>query len=141
MGKDMTGCILAKSTAGARGYPQRNANGRNVRLHREAMASHLGRDLDPSEEVYHACHDKRCINPEHLRVGSHADTMRATAEAGRSARGERNGHAKLTAREVIEVRKLHRTGWSIDEIRQWLWFAVTASNVKKIIARKSWRHL
>ena len=112
----MTGCILAKSTAGARGYPQRNANGRNVRLHREAMERHLGRDLAPSEEVRQICHDKRCVNPEHLRVGSHADTMGAMAEAGRSARGERNGRAKLDASDVIAIRRHGAWGWTLEDL-------------------------
>lgn len=43
-------------------------------------------DLMPGDVVRHTCDNPRCINPEHLILGSKADNNRDRAERGRSAK-------------------------------------------------------
>lgn len=52
----------------------------------------------------HACHNKACCNPRHLRWGTHKDNAQDSIAVGNWQRGERNGHAKLTADDVAQIR-------------------------------------
>lgn len=76
------------------GYVARRVNGRRVYVHRYAMEQHLGRDLDPEEQVGHHCHDlaaraglcqggsdcehRRCKNPEHLVIQTAQENLSAS---------------------------------------------------------------
>jgi hypothetical protein len=53
--------------------------------------------------VLHSCDNRRCVNVEHLRLGTHADNMSDRNQRGRTARGDRHGKAKLTDAQVREV--------------------------------------
>lgn len=61
----------------------------------------------PNALVLHSCDNPRCVNPAHLREGTHRDNMRDRSERGRCARnsGEDCGRAKLTAEQVACIRK------------------------------------
>lgn len=135
----MTDCILRPPTRGARGYPQMTIDGSNVREHRRLMEIKAGRKLSPDEKVIHLCHNKRCVNVQHLIIGTHAENMRMMVEAGRSPRGERNGSAKLTEADVRNIRSWHRYDCSLLSLAKL--YGCTASNIKKIVARKSWKHV
>lgn len=59
---------------------------------------------------------------------------------GVCARGERNGEAKLTEDEVLQIYKLVREGvWTLQEIADR--FGVGKSQVFRIKHRESWKHL
>lgn len=57
--------------------------------------------------VRHTCDNPRCINPEHLILGTHADNMRDRAERGRNpdVNGELNPKALLTWDAVRDIRE------------------------------------
>jgi hypothetical protein len=100
---------------------------------------HVG-DLD----VCHACDNRRCCNPRHLFVGSHADNMRDRDRKGRTvlppARpGSANSQARLTEQDVDEIRWLHAS----NHPRRWIAtaFCVSPSAVSLIVRRKTWRHV
>jgi hypothetical protein len=42
--------------------------------------------------LMHTCDVSRCVNPDHLRVGTRADNMADMYSKGRHAHGERHGH-------------------------------------------------
>lgn len=61
---------------------------RCVALHRLVLAEKLNTNLDGLRGVVarHTCDNPRCINPEHIIPGTHADNNRDRAERGRSAK-------------------------------------------------------
>ncbi len=58
---------------------------------------------------------------------------------GRTNRGERNGHAFLLTKDVLEMRRLAKAGTPIKEIAKD--FKLSYSYTHSIVARKRWKHL
>ncbi len=59
--------------------------------------------------VLHLCDNPPCVNPFHLRLGTQADNTQDALTKGRlrgPGRGEKNHNAKLSWREVREIRSL-----------------------------------
>lgn len=98
-----------------------------------------GRMLEAGECVMHSCDNRRCVNPSHLSVGTHAENMRDMSLRGRSARGERSSRAKLTSGDVVEIRRLKATGMSSRDIAAM--FGVTYGPIDQIVRRATWRHV
>ena len=73
---------------------------RYVKLHRLAYCQHHGIEIEAidGQMVLHSCDNPRCINPDHLRLGSHADNMRDVSERRRHA------SLKLTDEQVAFIR-------------------------------------
>lgn len=73
---------------GRRGDKQGYAQTHGTRLHRKVYAQKLGVSLASIRgvTVRHTCDNTRCINPEHLLLGTRADNNRDRAERGRSAK-------------------------------------------------------
>ena len=58
---------------------------------------------------------------------------------GTSNQGEQNGHAKMTAEKVIELRKLAAAGMGSESLGKR--FGISRQGARQIIARRTWRHL
>jgi hypothetical protein len=78
------GCHEWQGAKDVGGYGVIRFNGRNVRAHRASLAHHLNRpdlidkvDMKPpriaATYVLHTCDNAKCINPEHLRLGTPQD--------------------------------------------------------------------
>ena len=62
-------CWEWKSYIGPTGYCLFGFNGKNIGAHRLAFEIFFGKLL-PGENVMHACGNKLCVNPHHLKVGA-----------------------------------------------------------------------
>jgi hypothetical protein len=77
-----------------------------VRITRYVCERVIGEPLKEGELVRHACDNPRCINPWHFEIGDHSANMRDMVERKRSAAGERNRAARLSAKDVRDIRQL-----------------------------------
>ena len=59
--------------------------------------------------VRHTCDNPRCINPEHLLIGTSADNNKDRSERGRSAKVVPS-RQKLTSKEVSEIKQRFKKG-------------------------------
>lgn len=89
-----------------------NGKRRMVMLHRLAYVKNKGIEIDDISDmvVRHKCDNPRCINPNHLELGTGADNSKDMVDRGRSTKGIRNPMAKLTDSKVQAIRCEHAAG-------------------------------
>ena len=52
----------------------------------------------------HTCDNRKCVNPDHLKLGSIADNIKDAAAKNRIQHGETHSNATLTNRQCDEIR-------------------------------------
>lgn len=89
--------------------------------------------------IRHRCDNRICVNPDHLEIGTIADNSRDMAERGGSTRGERSASARLTERDVIEIRRRYAAGETQRSLAEE--FGVDQSTVSYAISGRTWSYL
>lgn len=138
----MNPCTLWQGSCGVGGYGQQRVGDKVVRAHRKAYADHHGLTLEELVgDVLHTCDNPPCVNPSHLRLGTHADNMADKKDKGRHASGANNPHAKLTAEDIHTIREAHiprsSKGYG-NSAELCLLFDISRQHLSKIIRRKAW---
>ena len=95
------------------GYGAFKLNGKVIDAHRVSYIIHIG-NIPNGMYVCHTCDNKRCVNPKHLFLGTHADNMKDAYDKGRLIIPEgnsfKNGHhpvnARFTKERANELKKL-----------------------------------
>ncbi len=117
------------------------AHHEQVRAHRFSWMLRFG-PIPDGLMVLHNCPDgdnPRCVNPAHLWLGTNADNQKDRLAKGRSSYGERQGAHKLTADAVAQIRAECAGGATkISLARK---HGVSPSNIRRIVAGETWRHL
>jgi hypothetical protein len=96
-------------------------------------------DIPPFRVVMHTCDDRRCCNPNHLRLGSQGENMTDCCRKGRIApsEGELNSCHRLTLPQVREIRERYATGnATYKELAQE--YRCAASNIGSIVRGRTW---
>lgn len=89
------------------GYGRIYVRGKLVHAHREVLRLTTGEE---PEAVMHTCDNPLCINPEHLKAGTHLENTQDMIDKRRNVRGEKVHTAKLTANNVRAIRKARAAG-------------------------------
>lgn len=132
------GCIEWTGAMQKSGYGILSLAGRFWLAHRAAWFLHTG--IDPKGMcVCHRCDNPRCVNVEHLFLGSQEDNVRDMETKNRSVHpiGEQHGRAKLSKKDVIQIRKLFIEGMAKRAIAR-LFPIVSRTSVIAVINNKSW---
>ena len=95
------------------------------------------------------CDNPPCVRPDHLFLGTKKDNTQDMMAKGRGksgaqpwesrTHGERNAHAKLTARQVVEMRKRAMAGERYQDLAEA--YGISVSNANTVIIGNSWRHV
>lgn len=87
-------------------------------------------------ETLHECDNPPCVNPAHLRDGTHRENAQEAAERGGKWHAMANGSRKLTTEDVLEIRAALRSGETRRSIAAR--YNVSASNIGYIQRGQSW---
>lgn len=112
-----------------------------MNAHRAALIIHCG--APPSDEMHAAhapliCHNRRCVNPRHLRWATPSSNMRDRDIDGTTfiATGERQGASKLTEQDVAGIRASNKPQKELAEL-----YGVSKQQISKIVRRERWTHV
>jgi DNA-binding XRE family transcriptional regulator len=107
-----------------------------VYAHRFAWEQANGRPVPAGMVVMHACDNPRCVNPDHLSLGTQAANIH---DAIRKGRFNAFGRQKLNAAQVLEIRARAEAG----ELQQTIAaaFGIARNTVSGIVHGASWAHL
>lgn len=119
------------------GYGHTMLKGKPQQAHRASWMIFVG-DIPNGMQINHKCHNRACINPDHLYVGDQKQNMADMMVAGRAnpLKGEQNGHSKLTAEKVLEIRASNDPSKLIAEN-----MGVSVSLVRQIKRKLVWTHI
>ena len=117
---------------GKAGYGVGWIEGKCYNLHRVAYTLAHG-PVPDGMVVRHLCHNRACMNPAHLTVGTQKENMGDSVRDGRVARGELHSGAKLSSDEVAQIRKMasYRTQQAIADH-----FGVNQCQISRILRGK-----
>ncbi len=101
-------CIHGSGYKNASGYTWIQFRDNRIKYailgHRAAYSLFNNEELCAEDVIMHTCDNPNCINPNHLKKGSHNDNVQDRVNKNRSAVGEANGnykHGKWRKRENL----------------------------------------
>lgn len=142
---DPNGCWEWTGSKNSSGYGQLGIDGKLYLVHRISYALFVGMIPDDML-VCHVCDDPKCVNPDHLFLGTYKDNMhdmisKHREDHSKSAKGERNGRTqrKLTNEIVYQIREMIEQGHTNTEIARN--FGVKQNTISQIKTKRNWKWL
>jgi hypothetical protein len=89
--------------------------------------------------VCHTCDNRKCINPDHLFLGTYKDNYDDSKQKGRNSRGEAHGNHVLDSDSVLEIRRLRNAGESLNSLARK--FMVDKTTIDRAAKGICWNHV
>jgi len=142
-----SGCIeitshVALCGSGNCRYTLLTLRGKKVGAHRAAYEKKYG-EIPKGMLVCHSCDNPKCVNPDHLFLGSHKDNNHDAALKKRTALHERNFNTRLTEAEVMDIRKtyvnLGNKSHSCSAVSLARLYGVSKTTILNIVSMRTWK--
>jgi hypothetical protein len=134
-----TGCWVWQGALWLDGYASVWFDGQNRKAHRVSYERFIG----PTNglHVCHHCDNPRCVNPDHLFLGTDADNVADKCSKGRakggSMPGVRHPMHKLTEEQVSLIRNTPRERGVVTSLAER--FGVDKTTISRILRGKTWK--
>lgn len=138
--KQPNGCWEWQAQTTKGNYGRMRVGNKMVLAHRASYVIYKG-EFESNLCVCHYCDNPKCVNPDHLFLGTHKDNVRDCIKKGRTnwAKGERTGNTNLTDTQVLAIKAKVDLGFSRAPVARE--FSVSKSTVDRIAQRVCWKHI
>jgi hypothetical protein len=143
---EKTGCIewIVNNRCEKSGCGLINFRSKQMRTNRASWIAHNG-PIPNCMLVCHKCDNQKCINPEHLFLGTQKDNMQDMISKGRRVKnalqGELHEH-KISQKDVLLSRIIHKKSIKPSKIYMVIKPCISKNNFYKILSNKyTWKHL
>jgi hypothetical protein len=125
------------------GYGRAHCDYQRLAAHRLSWIIQFG-DIPDGLFVCHHCDVKRCVNPNHLFLGTQSENIQdmIAKDRGRAKPGERHPASKLTAEQVGFIRAnyifRHPEFGQAPLAKR---FGVSSAKIGQVVHRKCWKHI
>jgi HNH endonuclease len=116
-----------------RGYGQFWIGKTFTGAHRFSYKIHYG-DIPDGLLVCHKCDNRKCVNPNHLFLGTSQDNVDDAVSKNRQAKGKQVMHSKLVEEQVREIRSSSLSYQELSNI-----YGVTENMTYYIKSGRSWK--
>lgn len=141
--RDAAGCWLWQKTCHKNGYGSFALGaGHNVLAHRGAYEAFVG-PIPVGMRVCHRCDVRRCVNPDHLFLGTQSENIRDAVAKGRidrttRVRGSAHPSSKLSEEDVPAILRRLRAGETKASLARA--FGVSDTIIRLIERGQLWKH-
>jgi len=135
------GCWLWTSVHGGLDYGMLSSNSQHkaILAHRLSWEIHYGAIPD-GMYVLHKCDVPKCVNPDHLFLGTYQDNSDDCVRKDRQLKGEQINTSKLTKAQVLAIRSEYSSG-KVSQQKLADLYGVHQTTVGFIIRRVTWDHV
>lgn len=140
-GADRRGCWNWIGQIDQNGYARFKFNNISERAHRAAWVIFKG-PIPQKLMVLHRCDNRKCVNPDHLFIGSNSDNMADMKLKRRhvvARPGSLHWKSKLNETQVSTMRTLFSSGVGFAAISRR--FNVSPATARKVVMRIGWKHV
>lgn len=146
--KSVHGCWEWQGALQENGYGVFNTGrGKTESAHRYAYRLTFGHIPD-GMVIMHSCDNRRCVRPDHLKLGTYKENNHDAIDKGRMRysprRGEGHPNSKLTEEQVRLMRswwakRKQCTGVTLESLARY--FGVGRGTVMKVVHHEAWQHV
>ncbi len=136
-------CIEWKGTMKSNGYGQfKTLNKKWLHAHRYSYELFVGKIIK-NMCVLHQCDNRKCVNPNHLWLGTKKDNTQDMINKNRKVvlalKGEMNGMSKLKEQDIKTIRNSYSSKNNCTELSKI--YRVSISTIDRIVRNITWRNI
>lgn len=124
----ITGCWIWTGYKTLDGYGRQKINGKMTLMHRLSFEHFVGH-ISKGMFVCHRCDNRKCVNPNHLFLGTNQDNIDDKVIKGRTFK-------KLTETQVLEIFNASASQREVAKN-----YGISQRQVSNIKNKKTWSHL
>lgn len=135
------GCWLWTAAVSSAGYGQINQGGQHgTHIAAHKLSWQLANGPRPEHLcICHRCDNPRCVNPEHLFLGTQKDNIQDALKKGRKPFGEKHPLARWSEGDIRAMFAMRARGATQTEIADH--FGTKQPAIQSILSRKAWSHV